>query len=126
MYNKLMSPQTTLEIDAFAINPIGPVDMEGKPMSLFKMVPAIVRDLLEEELEFGGATEEKEPWLVNFDEIRMDKLIGTGSFGDVYAASWSSKKVAAKKFIRQKITSQLVLEIRTECAILRYGGNTKR
>lgn len=47
-------------------------------------------------------------------------MIGTGSFGDVYAGLWKDQKVAVKQFMKQKVTDEVLLEMRTESGILRY------
>lgn len=121
MYNKLMAPSGTSEVDPFCINPISSFTQDGKTMPLFKLVPATLKDLLQEETEtFGAGDDDKEPWIVGMHEITTEELIGNGTFGDVYSGRYRGRKVAIKKFVRQKVTGQLTLEIRTECAILRY------
>ena len=57
--------------------------------------------------------------MCNFEDIKLDTVIGKGNFGEVYAAQWNGHTVAAKKFVQQKVSGQLMLEMRTECAILR-------
>lgn len=52
-------------------------------------------------------------------KLMFQRIIGKGVFGEVYAATCKGKQVAAKKFVQQKITTKLILEVRTECAILR-------
>jgi serine/threonine protein kinase len=36
-------------------------------------------------------------WLVNYDDITFDKVIGKGSFGEVWRGHWQSKTIAVKK-----------------------------
>jgi len=69
--------------------------------------------------ETAGADDEKISWLVNFEDIKLETMIGTGTFGDVYSATYKYRRVAAKKFVRQKLNGPLLLEMRTECAVLR-------
>jgi serine/threonine protein kinase len=45
-------------------------------------------------------------------------VIGTGSFGDVFAGAWKGQKVAIKQFMKQKVTDEVLLEMRTESGIL--------
>ncbi len=36
-------------------------------------------------------------WLVNYDDITFDKVIGTGAFGEVWRGHWQNKTIAVKK-----------------------------
>jgi serine/threonine protein kinase len=47
-------------------------------------------------------------------------VIGTGSFGDVFVGTWKGQRVAIKQFMKQKVTDEILLEMRTESGILRY------
>lgn len=59
--------------------------------------------------------------MINFDDVKLGSVIGTGAFGDVFSAVYANRKVAVKKFVKQAVTSALMLEMRTECSILRYN-----
>lgn len=94
--------------------------------------------LLEEVVATADEDDDMEPWyalnnvvngihcltlfnrLVNYQDIQLGEVIGTGSFGDVFAATYNYKKVAVKKLSRHRVTKQVYLELQTECAILRY------
>ena len=43
-----------------------------------------------------------------------------GTYGDVHSATWRGKKVAVKKFLRQHVGENALLEMRMEGGILRY------
>lgn len=80
-----------------------------------------MKDILEETFTPLPVENEKEPWIINKEDFTFGAVIGSGSFGDVHSGTWNNKKVAIKKFLRQKLNHQVFLEIQTECAILRYG-----
>jgi len=44
--------------------------------------------------------------------------VGTGSYGIVYRGSWKGVEVAVKRFIKQKLSEKLLLEFRSEMALL--------
>lgn len=52
--------------------------------------------------------------------MTVGSKIGVGTFGDVYSAVLNGEKVAVKKFLKQKVTDNVMLELRTESAILWY------
>jgi len=42
-------------------------------------------------------TKDRKPWMVSYDEIKLEEIIGNGSFGEVWSGSFRGKKVAVKK-----------------------------
>jgi len=63
-----------------------------------------------------------EKWIINFEDIALNEVIGTGSFGDVFSGSWKGQQVAVKLFMKQKVTEEVLLEMRTESGILRCAS----
>lgn len=59
-----------------------------------------------------------EKWIINYDDMQLGEVIGTGSFGDVYEGAWKGQPVAVKQFMKQKVTDEVLLEMRTESGIL--------
>jgi len=57
-------------------------------------------------------------WIINYKEIQLGKQVGTGSYGIVYRGSWKGVEVAVKRFIKQKLSEKLLLEFRSEMALL--------
>ncbi|ALR84495.1 putative serine/threonine-protein kinase receptor [Niemeyer virus] len=58
-------------------------------------------------------------WVINYDEIKLGEQIGLGSYGVVYRGKWKNVDVAIKKFIKQKIDENNLLDIREEIAFLK-------
>jgi len=57
-------------------------------------------------------------WVIPFNEIRLGKKIGSGSFGEVFKATWRGTTIAVKRFYRQKATEQTLLELRKESVLM--------
>jgi hypothetical protein len=62
-------------------------------------------------------------WIIPYGELRLGKKIGSGSFGEVFKASWRGTIVAVKRFYRQTATEQTLLELRKESLMMRYCAN---
>eukprot|EP01087_Luapelamoeba_hula_P003949 TRINITY_DN138_c0_g2_i1.p1 TRINITY_DN138_c0_g2~~TRINITY_DN138_c0_g2_i1.p1 ORF type:complete len:1696 (-),score=223.93 TRINITY_DN138_c0_g2_i1:132-5219(-) len=57
-------------------------------------------------------------WVIDYDDMSMGKQIGMGSYGVVYKAKWKGVEVAAKRFVKQKMSERHMLEFRAEVAFL--------
>ncbi|AVL94173.1 putative serine/threonine protein kinase receptor [Megavirus vitis] len=57
-------------------------------------------------------------WIINYHEIHIGKQIGYGSYGLVYQGEWKGINVAVKKFVKQKLDENQMLEFRAEMAFL--------
>ncbi|ALD61916.1 Ser/Thr kinase [Mollivirus sibericum] len=57
-------------------------------------------------------------WILNYDDIKMGRELGQGSYGVVSEGKWKGVGVAVKRFIKQKLDEKRVLEFRAEMAIL--------
>ena len=57
-------------------------------------------------------------WVIPFEEITLKRLIGYGSFGEVWKGKWRGSTVAVKKFFRQQANESLLLELRKESVIM--------
>lgn len=69
----------------------------------------------ESKFEFGP---QKEKWVIHYETLTIGSKIGVGTFGDVFSAIYQGEKVAVKKFLKQKVADNVMLELRTESAIL--------
>lgn len=60
---------------------------------------AIARDLAEEHESLDALLNgpDKKPWMVASSEIKLEEIIGRGSFGEVWLGTFRGKKVAVKK-----------------------------
>jgi len=58
-------------------------------------------------------------WVIPYEELKIDKQIGMGSYGIVYKAKWKGVDVAVKKFIKQTAMDETtLLGFRAEVAFL--------
>lgn len=56
---------------------------------------------------------------IRFDELKMGKLIGKGSQGEVYKAEWRALTVAVKKIDCRSVAPEIIEEFCAEAAIMR-------
>eukprot|EP00026_Physarum_polycephalum_P001102 Phypoly_transcript_01103.p1 GENE.Phypoly_transcript_01103~~Phypoly_transcript_01103.p1 ORF type:complete len:774 (+),score=173.32 Phypoly_transcript_01103:1162-3483(+) len=123
------------KVDAFCIDSLGACRLRGvkDSMTLYQLTPqglkgrlALLRtpaanqinnnlDNNDSKFEFGP---NKEKWIINYEKMTIGSKIGVGTFGDVFSAVFNGEKVAVKKFLKQKVTDNVLLELRTESAIL--------
>lgn len=121
------------KVDAFCIDSLGMCRLKGvkESMNLYQLVPQSVKGRLvllrtprteissssdsESKFEFGSS---KEKWIIPYEKITIGSKIGVGTFGDVFSAVYTGEKVAVKKFLKQRVTDNVLLELRTESAIL--------
>eukprot|EP01102_Stenamoeba_stenopodia_P006607 TRINITY_DN1824_c0_g1_i1.p1 TRINITY_DN1824_c0_g1~~TRINITY_DN1824_c0_g1_i1.p1 ORF type:complete len:1536 (+),score=238.44 TRINITY_DN1824_c0_g1_i1:42-4649(+) len=66
--------------------------------------------------EFGSFTEN---WFIPFEQLKLKKKIGEGSFGEVWKAKWRGTTVAVKRFFKQQKSDHIMLELRKESTIMR-------
>jgi len=57
-------------------------------------------------------------WIIDYNELSLDKQIGLGSFGVVYRGRWKGVDVAVKRLIKQKLEEKTLLSFRAEIAFL--------
>lgn len=64
---------------------------------------------------------QNKPWMVKWDEITLDDVIGHGSFGQVYAGQFRGKKVAIKKLTSKTVKNthfkEFVHELNIMCSL---------
>lgn len=122
------------KVDDFCIDSLGMCRLRGvkESMNLYQLVPQSLKGRLhllrtpqhpnaelgsdsQSKFEFGV---QKEKWIIPYEKITIGSKIGVGTFGDVFSAVYSGEKVAVKKFLKQRVTDNVLLELRTESAIL--------
>ncbi|KAI7844896.1 hypothetical protein COHA_001545 [Chlorella ohadii] len=59
----------------------------------------------------GGSSGELQQWHVNWDDLRVERLLGRGSFGRVYLARWDETPVAVKVLLTPDMVEQGELQL---------------
>jgi len=134
IYTSIMGQMN--KVDVFCIDSLGMCRLRGvkEAMNLYQLTPQVLKGRLgllrtpatnqvsfsmdstsDSKFEFGI---NKEKWILNYESMTIGSKVGVGTFGDVYSAILSGEKVAVKKFLKQKVTDNVMLELRTESAIL--------
>lgn len=118
IYEHITAPEASIEMDPFAIDSAGSMRIDSSDVKLYKIVEESLKILLNEPVETLNSEDELEPWLVDFKDIQFGQVLGSGSFGEVFAATYRGTKVAVKKVLRHKMNKQANMEMRAECALL--------
>jgi serine/threonine protein kinase/ABC-type branched-subunit amino acid transport system substrate-binding protein len=132
IYTAVMAEMS--KVDAFVIDSLGMCRLRGvkDSMNLYQLAPQSLKGRLHllrtpqaknnepldpsgEKFEFGN---QKEKWVIQYEKMTVGSKIGVGTFGDVFSAVYNGEKVAVKKFLKQRVTDNVLLELRTESAIL--------
>lgn len=84
---------------------------------------AIARDqeIEHESLEALLHGPEKKSWMISSAEIKLEEIIGRGSFGEVWVGTFRGKKVAIKK-LNEPATNNII--VRGSAALLSGGGSS--
>lgn len=90
------------------------------------MVPKLFEDRLSHFKETPTKPIERPAWLVNWSELEVGNLVGSGSFGSVYAVKHNGQQAVLKEFMKQKYTETAVLQMRVESAKLMYVPKKKK
>jgi serine/threonine protein kinase len=61
---------------------------------------------------------DRKPWMVNWDEIKLEEVIGHGSFGEVWVGMFRGKKVAVKLLNKGAISKSHLKEFVHELNIM--------
>lgn len=64
-------------------------------------------------------SQDRQPWMVQHDEIHYDAVVGKGSFGEVWSGTFRGKKVAIKKLnsIQQNKIKDFIKELNIMCSL---------
>jgi hypothetical protein len=65
--------------------------------------------------------EKQYPWEINVNELKFNKKIGAGSFGEVYFGSWLGTDVAIKMLLND-LPAEQEENFRAEIELVRYEG----
>eukprot|EP01087_Luapelamoeba_hula_P013242 TRINITY_DN3788_c0_g2_i1.p1 TRINITY_DN3788_c0_g2~~TRINITY_DN3788_c0_g2_i1.p1 ORF type:complete len:1605 (+),score=191.21 TRINITY_DN3788_c0_g2_i1:33-4847(+) len=57
-------------------------------------------------------------WVIDWNDLKLGKQVGIGSYGVVYHARWRGVDVAVKRFVKQKLSERHMLDFRAEVAFL--------
>lgn len=124
------------KVDAFCIDSLGMCRLKGvkESMNLYQLVPQSLKGRLHllrtpqnpgQTGEVSGDSDGKFEfgtnhlkWIIQYEKMTIGSKIGVGTFGDVFSAVYQGEKVAVKKFLKQRVTDNVLLELRTESAIL--------
>ncbi len=49
----------------------------------------------------------KNAWEIDYSELEIGRLLGTGGYGKVHQAMWKGTEVAVKTFASKEITTQM-------------------
>ena len=92
---------TQEDLDKFIYSLFGEEKTEGKAYQLANSVSESVKPFIPEVLYLDTMS-------VAWQELKMEKVIGTGSFGEIFRASYAGKTVAVKKIkvVREDETGQ--------------------
>ncbi len=65
-------------------------------------------------------------WLIEPDELKLDEVVGVGSFGKVYCGTFRGKKVAVKKVHASQMGEPKLKEFQNELNTMWYavGGRS--
>lgn len=55
---------------------------------------------------------------ISWKELKLEKLIGSGTFGEVYEGKWKGSTVAIKQHFLKKLSNNLMKEFQEECSLL--------
>lgn len=61
---------------------------------------------------------ESHKWTVAWDSLVIHENIGSGSFGEVYRATWRGSNVAVKKLLQQRLSEATLLDFYAEVTLL--------
>ncbi len=64
-----------------------------------------------------SAQSHHEDFIINYDDIALDKQIGKGGFGDVYKGTWNGQEVAIKQLHMDKMSDESEQEFTQETKI---------
>ena len=73
---------------------------------------------------FSHSTAERKDWELSHEEINLNKVIGTGSFGEVWLGEWQGNLVAVKKISAHhgaKLAENDIAAFKQEIEIMAYG-----
>lgn len=46
--------------------------------------------------------------IIDYDELKVEEVIGSGSFGDVFSGEYEGQKVAIKSFLKRKVSDNAI------------------
>lgn len=112
--------QALQEIDPYSVESLGTKKDDSTEISLYQIVPQSLQERLDSFRNSTAPAVASPTWILSYSQLDTETLIGSGSFGSVYAAKYKGQQVVLKQFMKQKYTDAAGVLMRAESAKLRY------
>jgi hypothetical protein len=60
----------------------------------------------------------QDDWEISYEDLDINNLLGTGSFGSVYRATWKGSEVAVKVMISERVTKEMEKSFKDEVRVM--------
>eukprot|EP00026_Physarum_polycephalum_P001091 Phypoly_transcript_01092.p1 GENE.Phypoly_transcript_01092~~Phypoly_transcript_01092.p1 ORF type:complete len:1198 (+),score=219.95 Phypoly_transcript_01092:455-3595(+) len=115
-----MAMQSINALEPFLVESLGYKKDSELPeyFNIYQMVPASFTTSFEYFQSHPVPPKTPLTFLINYKDITVDTVIGSGSFGAVYAAKYNGHHVIFKQFTKQKYAEIVDIQMRAEAAHL--------
>jgi hypothetical protein len=85
------------------------------------------------ETSFEALSNSENPrWIIPYEQLTIgkkkqfysyllsqsDRIVGVGSYGEVFKGKWRGQDIAVKKLLRKRLHEDVLLDLKAECVIL--------